>query len=66
MSAFVPRKLSGRRLSGAGSFDGCDRTDGMTAGRVRRLMTDAGLWIPRRQCSPKVYQPRVRRTCPGD
>ncbi len=33
---------------------------------VRRLMTDAGLWIPRRQRPPKVYQPRVRRTCPGD
>ncbi len=33
---------------------------------VRRLMTDAGLWIPRRQCSPKVYQPRVHRTCPAD
>jgi len=27
---------------------------------VRKLMTDAGLWIPRRQRSPKVYQPRAR------
>ncbi|MGU7817169.1 hypothetical protein ACV22W_33740, partial [Burkholderia sp. AW49-1] len=28
---------------------------------VRKLMTDAGLWIPRRQRPPKVYQPRPRR-----
>jgi transposase len=28
---------------------------------VRRLMTDAGLWIPRKQRPPKVYQPRARR-----
>jgi hypothetical protein len=27
MSAFAPRKLSGRRLSGVGSLDGCDRLD---------------------------------------
>ena len=32
---------------------------------VRRLMTDAGLWIPRRQRPPKVYQPRARRACLG-
>lgn len=30
---------------------------------VRKLMTDAGLWIPRRQLPPKVYQPRARRAC---
>jgi len=28
---------------------------------VRKLMTEAGLWIPRRQRPPKVYQPRARR-----
>ena len=28
---------------------------------VRRLMTAAGLWVPRRQRPPKVYQPRARR-----
>jgi transposase len=33
---------------------------------VRRLMTDAGLWIPRRQRPPKVYQPRTRRACLGE
>ncbi|PAJ90843.1 helix-turn-helix domain-containing protein, partial [Burkholderia ubonensis] len=27
---------------------------------VRRLMMDAGLWVPRRQRPPKVYQPRAR------
>src|ERR1700754_3075163 len=33
---------------------------------VRRLMTDAGLWVPRRQRPPKVYQPRARRACYGE
>ncbi|BEU21472.1 hypothetical protein PBP221_16120 [Paraburkholderia sp. 22B1P] len=26
-------------------------------------MTEAGLWIPRRQRPPKIYQPRARRAC---
>lgn len=33
---------------------------------VRKLMTDAGLWIPRRQRPPKVYQPQARRACLGE
>lgn len=33
---------------------------------VRRLMTDTGLWIPRRQRSAKIYQPRNRRNCVGE
>jgi len=33
---------------------------------VRHLMTEAGLWIPRRQRPPKVYQPRARRACLGE
>ncbi|QBR03997.1 ISNCY family transposase [Paraburkholderia pallida] len=33
---------------------------------LRKLMTDAGLWIPRRQRPPKVYQPRARRSCLGE
>jgi len=33
---------------------------------VRRMMTDAGLWIPRVQRPPKVYQPRARRACYGE
>ncbi|KUZ68660.1 integrase [Burkholderia ubonensis] len=33
---------------------------------VRRLMTDAGMWVPRRQRPPKVYQPRARRACLGE
>ena len=33
---------------------------------VRRLMTDASLWIPRRQRPPKIYQPRARRACLGE
>jgi transposase len=38
----------------------------MAAESVRRLMTDVGLWIPRRQRPPKVYQPRARRSCLGE
>ena len=33
---------------------------------VRRIMMDAGLWTPRRQRLPKVYQPRNRRACLGE
>ena len=33
---------------------------------VRRLMSDTGLWIPRRQRSAKIYQPRNRRNCVGE
>lgn len=33
---------------------------------VRRWMRDAGLWIPRAQRPPKVYQPRARRACFGE
>lgn len=33
---------------------------------VRQLMIDAGLWVPRRQRPPKVYQPRARRACLGE
>jgi transposase len=33
---------------------------------VRHLMTEAGLWVPRRQRPPKVYQPRARRSCLGE
>jgi transposase len=33
---------------------------------VRHLMTKAGLWIPRRQRPPKIYQPRARRSCLGE
>lgn len=33
---------------------------------VRRLMVDAGLWVPRKQRPPKIYQPRHRRPCIGE
>jgi transposase len=33
---------------------------------VRRWMRAAGLWIPRRQRPPKIYQPRARRACLGE
>jgi len=33
---------------------------------IRRLMTAAGLWVPRKQRPPKVYQPRNRRACYGE
>ena len=29
-------------------------------------MTDAGLWIPRKQRPPKIHQPRNRRSCLGE
>jgi transposase len=33
---------------------------------VRRWMRDTGLWIPRAQRPPKVFQPRARRACFGE
>jgi transposase len=33
---------------------------------VRKLMTEAGLWVPRRQRPAKIYQPRNRRHCLGE
>lgn len=33
---------------------------------IRRLMIEAGLWVPRKQRPPKVYQPRARRACLGE
>ncbi len=33
---------------------------------VRTLMRASGLWIPRKQRPPKVYQPRNRRACFGE
>ncbi|WP_404822496.1 ISNCY family transposase [Noviherbaspirillum aerium] len=33
---------------------------------VRKLMSEAGLWIPRKLRSPAIYQPRNRRHCVGE
>lgn len=33
---------------------------------VRRIMMDAGFWIPRKLRPPKVHQPRNRRACLGE
>jgi hypothetical protein len=33
---------------------------------IRRLMIEAGLWIPRQYRSPTIYQPRNRRYCIGE
>ena len=33
---------------------------------VRRIMVDAGMWVPRKQRPPKIYQPRNRRACCGE
>ncbi|AJG23422.1 Mobile element protein [Cupriavidus basilensis] len=33
---------------------------------IRRMMVSAGLWVPRKQRPPKVYQPRNRRACLGE
>lgn len=39
---------------------------GLAKETVRALMRDAGLWIPRRQRTAKIYQPRNRRNCVGE
>lgn len=33
---------------------------------IRKLMAEVGLWIPRRQRTSKIYQPRNRRSCVGE
>lgn len=33
---------------------------------VRRIMTRAGLWIPRKQRASRIPQPRYRRPCTGE
>ena len=33
---------------------------------VRRIMTRAGLWIPRKQRAARIAQPRYRRPCTGE
>ncbi|CNK61755.1 hypothetical protein yaldo0001_14180 [Yersinia aldovae ATCC 35236] len=33
---------------------------------VRKLMVNAGFWIPRRQRASKIQQPRYRRACTGE
>lgn len=33
---------------------------------IRKLMADAGLWIPRKLRSASIYQPRNRRPCLGE
>jgi hypothetical protein len=38
----------------------------LSAGTVRRLMTDAGFWVPRKLRPPKIHQPRNRRACLGE
>jgi len=41
---------------------------GMAVGKetVRKWMSEIGLWIPRKQRSPTIYQPRNRRNCVGE
>ncbi|MBW0451292.1 ISNCY family transposase [bacterium M00.F.Ca.ET.228.01.1.1] len=39
---------------------------GLAKETVRQWMYDAGLWVPRAQRPPKVYQPRNRRACLGE
>jgi transposase len=38
----------------------------LAAETVRHLMTEAGLWVPRKQRPPKIHQPRNRRACLGE
>ncbi len=45
-----------------------EEVHGLVLGKetIRRLMIQAGLWIPRRQRAPKIHQPRYRRPCTGE
>lgn len=45
-----------------------EEVHGLVLGKetIRRLMTKAGLWIPRKQRAPKIQQPRYRRACCGE
>jgi transposase len=45
-----------------------EEVHGLSIGKetIRRLMIKAGLWLPRRQRSPKIQQPRHRRACCGE
>lgn len=45
-----------------------EEVHGLVLGKetIRRLMINAGLWIPRRQRAPKIHQPRYRRPCTGE
>jgi len=38
----------------------------LSVATVRRLMTAAGFWVPRKLRPPKVHQPRNRRACLGE
>nr|WP_265923415.1 ISNCY family transposase [Cupriavidus nantongensis] len=38
----------------------------ISAACVRRIMIDAGFWVPRKLRPPKVHQPRNRRACLGE
>ncbi|MFC4436088.1 helix-turn-helix domain-containing protein, partial [Cupriavidus respiraculi] len=38
----------------------------MSPACVRRIMIDAGFWVPRKLRPPKVHQPRHRRACLGE
>jgi hypothetical protein len=38
----------------------------ISAGTVRTLMIESGLWIPRNQKLKRVHQPRYRRPCRGE
>lgn len=38
----------------------------LSAACVRRIMIDAGFWVPRKLRPPKVHQPRNRRACLGE
>ena len=44
----------------------CQCTHYLAKETVRKLMTQAGLWIPRKLRPPRVHQPRPRRTCTGE
>jgi len=38
----------------------------LTKGAILNLVIETGLWIPRKQHPPPIYQPRNRHSCVGE
>lgn len=63
--------IVGERYADFGPTLACEKLreiHGIVVGKetVRRLMSEVGFWVPRRQRPAKIYQPRNRRYCVGE
>ncbi|MEX3846094.1 ISNCY family transposase [Paraburkholderia sp. BR10882] len=64
-------RLIGERYADFGPTLACEKLrecHGLVLSKetVRHLMTEAGLWVPRKQRPPGIHQPRARRACFGE